>query len=109
MAGFDLAAEHGHYGLVQTLLEVGIQSPDTLGPAAVGGSVDIVKRILAIDPECIDRRGWNRYAPIHHATSAGRKHVVSLLLDKNADVDVRIKEGEDKEAMTISIITRPIR
>jgi ankyrin repeat protein len=95
--GLDLAVEYGHDDLVQTLLEMGIGSSNALGLAAARGSVHTVEKILAIDPEGIDRPSWNRYAPIHHAANAGHKHVVSLLLDRNASADVQTAQPEEEE------------
>lgn len=91
----DLAAEHGHHDVVKTLLNMGIRSKDALGLAAEQGYADIVESILVVDPEGINRPNQSRYAPIHHATCGGHKHVVSLLLDSKADADSRTAKAED--------------
>ncbi|GAP87168.2 putative ankyrin repeat-containing domain protein [Rosellinia necatrix] len=90
----DLASEHGHHDVVQTLLGLGIRSKIALSLAAARGFANIVESILAVDQEGIEKPNWNHYAPIHHATRAGHKQVVSLLLDKYHNPDIRTTEAE---------------
>ncbi|TRX93641.1 hypothetical protein FHL15_005613 [Xylaria flabelliformis] len=91
---FDLAVENGHHDIVQTLLGIGIRSKDALSLAAAQGFADIVETILAIDPHGINRTNQSQYAPIHHAICAGQKHVVSLLLERDADPNLQIIEDD---------------
>ncbi|GAW14609.1 hypothetical protein ANO14919_040120 [Xylariales sp. No.14919] len=91
---FDLAVEHGHRDVVQTLLGMESRSKDALGLAAARGFADIVEHILTIDPQGINRTNRSGYAPIHHAVCAGHKHVVSLPLERDADPDIRTIEDE---------------
>lgn len=83
----NLAAKSGHHGVVRMLLDKDVRSPEALALAARGGFENIVQTLLSFsfDPNYIDE---TRYAPLHHATCGGHKHIVSLLLEKGADQNV---------------------
>lgn len=82
----DLASRNGHHNVVQTLLREDVRSSDALGLAAAGGFGDVVESLLGFDP-AINKPDRTGYTPLHHATSSGNVHIVSLLLAKHADVN----------------------
>ncbi|PNP54418.1 hypothetical protein FNYG_15628 [Fusarium nygamai] len=81
----DLAAQRGHHGIVQLLLEKGASSINALSLAAEGEFYDLCETILKSDTEAINRPGKRQRVPLHWATSAGSYLMVSFLLAKNAD------------------------
>ncbi|PQE32903.1 Ankyrin repeat-containing domain protein [Rutstroemia sp. NJR-2017a WRK4] len=93
----DLAAENGHNDVVQKLLERNIRSSEALGLAAAGGFESVVKNLLAVVSD-INTPDETRYAPLHHATLGGHKHIVSLLLEKGADPNVLTSSPPDYQS-----------
>ncbi|RYP64180.1 hypothetical protein DL771_008871 [Monosporascus sp. 5C6A] len=82
----NLAAENGHDSVIQILLKEVVRSSETLGLAAVGGFEDVVESLLDVD--VINKPDQTQYAPLHHATCGGHKHIVALLLAKGADPNI---------------------
>ncbi|RYP42216.1 hypothetical protein DL767_000380 [Monosporascus sp. MG133] len=81
-----LAAQNGHNNVIQILLKGVVRSSEALCLAAAGGFEDVVESLLDVD--AINKPDQTQYAPLHHATCGGHKHIVALLLAKSADPNV---------------------
>ena len=57
--------------------------------AAMLGFRDLAKHLIAKHPEYINAKGGSEVTPMHVAARQGHADVLSLLLDRGADVDVR--------------------
>ena len=57
--------------------------------AAMLGFRDLAKHLIAKHPEYINAKGGSEVTPMHVAATQGHADVLSLLLDRGADVDVR--------------------
>jgi ankyrin repeat protein len=66
---------------------------DPLYYAAMLGFRDLAEHLIAKHPEHINARGGGEVTPMHVAASAGHADVLSLLLERGADVDVRNDSG----------------
>ncbi|KID84473.1 Ankyrin repeat-containing domain protein [Metarhizium guizhouense ARSEF 977] len=83
----NLAARNGHDNVVRNLLDKGVRSPEALGLAARGGFENVVETLLSVDFD-LNYIDETRYAPLHHATCGGHRQIVSLLLERGADINV---------------------
>lgn len=95
-----LAAEAGHEQVVSLLLEKGadpnLKATDGSTPlwrAAKFGKYEVVKQLLPLDGLDINAKSKNFMAPLAEAAREGHEKVVTLLVEKGADLN--IKDDED--------------
>ncbi|KAK0615313.1 ankyrin repeat-containing domain protein [Bombardia bombarda] len=81
----NLAARNGCNNVIELLLKHEACSSQALGIASSVGAEEVVRTLLASDPGSIDRTDTTGYAPLHYATSGGRRGVVILLLQGKAN------------------------
>ncbi len=105
--GFDpnTRDEHGQTGLLMAMrepsprvIQVLIDSPKTnidalnandespLMIAALKGQRDVVNKLLARDPEIVNKPGWT---PLHYAATGGHVEIMKQLLDASAFIDAQ--------------------
>jgi ankyrin repeat protein len=93
------AAQHGHSGLVQTLLQnqsINVNASDSRGGtplhyASSGGHTDTVKVLLRHQSIQINLRDKDGRSPLHLAIREGQEAIVHLLQDR-PDIDVNVPD-----------------
>lgn len=81
----------GHPAAAQRLLDLG--APEDLFDAAAIGDVDRARALLDADPDLVDARAGDGFAPLHLAAWFGHPKVAELLLAKGADVEAVATNG----------------
>lgn len=91
------AVIHGRQSIVQILVGRGadVRVPNAFGKtplhiAAELGKGDLIQA-LAPSKESMDIRDWSGFTPLHLAVRAGHEHVVTLLLDRGAQVNSQVE------------------
>lgn len=61
--------------------------------AVLGGNIEIVRHILN-HGGAIDHKNWQGHSALQYACSKGKKEIVELLLERNADLNIVDNRGD---------------
>jgi ankyrin repeat protein len=96
----DLAAEYGHVEIAQMLLEKGADANSSydgnraLHRAVVGGSIALIQMLLDKGADLEARELVKSYTPLHLAARYAVHEVVSLLLDRGANINAKAADED---------------
>jgi ankyrin repeat protein len=105
-----MARERGHEGIAQLLEQArrdrGRVAPESadhpIHNAAALGQLDVVRDLLDGDPSLANRGSRHGMAPLHCAVFGGSEPVVTLLLDRGANIHARMSQ-RDLEAIDFAV------
>jgi uncharacterized protein len=81
------ALYRGHQAIVDAVVRAG--APLDVFAAAALGQGDVIETKLAADPNAVNSRAYDGWTPLHLAAFFGRTPVVTLLIDRGADLLAR--------------------
>ncbi len=103
-----LAVQGGHFRLFEHVQEKGLdlaglkeKDPGWVYPAAAGGSVEIMKTLLA-QGFSLDQKDGDGWTPLHIAAAGGHIKMIELLLADGLDKDARNMRGETAYHVAVS-------
>jgi len=102
------AVQGGHFRLFEYVLKKGLdlaglkeKDPGWVYPAAAGGSVEIMKTLLAHGFR-LDQKDSDGWTPLHIAAVGGHVKMIELLLAEGLDKDARNMRGETAYHVAVS-------
>jgi ankyrin repeat protein len=95
------ALYRGHQTIVDALVDAG--APLDLFAAAALGRVEIVEARLVHNPDALNRSAYDGWTALHLAAFFGRLPVVTLLLERGADLLARSSNSIDNTALHAAV------